>query len=754
MNNRCPVCSRTNPVDAAYCYHDGAALSAQSGGGPAAMGSAPFPTPFYFADGNRCANFNQLLVACDNRWDEAKEYLSRGFWSTFFAGMGRIDLARAAESAAAEPDTDRGLSWLVERFPADADTFKPPRLELESTSFNLGQLAPGQDHRLELVIINQGMLLLHGDVSSNCDWLVFGDASGDTRKYIQTTKVCTIPVRALGSKLRASAKPVQAKIVVVTNGGAITVPVRADIPVRPFPSGLGGNDVLAGATTPRDIALKARKYPVEAAELFEVGAVKDWYAVNGWDYPVDGAAGTGKGAVQQFFEALGLTKPPKIEINTDFIRLKARPGERITRNVSLSTKEAKPVYAQGVCSQDWVRFGKGIYKGNKVKIPVEIEVPQRAGETIETQITFRGNGRQQFVVPLTLTIEQAAMPHSDPALAAGGVVLEMVPIPDGATPAPSRRSEKGEDAAFGTTRIVYWTAMIGAWSALVGWGVSEILLGRWVNTNVFVAVLMVAFVGTALGAGLSQVSGLTAFQGMRQLISLGPGLLGGLIGGLIGGCLGNLLFYLVGDRLTLLAFIGRVLGWTLLGVAIGVSEGVIALDWRKVKRGLIGGSLGGFIGGLLFNPVTHVIGSPASSRAFAFVIIGLCIGLFISLVEELMKEAWITVEAGFRAGRELVLKQDVTTMGTSEKSSLIFIAYGAKGVEPLHLQISRDEDGTFYLEDLQSRTGTLLNGERVMQREQLHDGDLIEFGVNKVRFHMREVPREEEDDEDEDDGEE
>ena len=61
-------------------------------------------------------------------------------------------------------------------------------------------------------------------------------------------------------------------------------------------------------------------------------------------------------------------------------------------------------------------------------------------------------------------------------------------------------------------------------------------------------------------------------------------------------------------------------------------------------------------------------------------------------------------------GRQMILGTDLITMGTSEKSSLIFIAFGAKGVEPTHLKITKQGDGRYLLEDNQSRMGTLLNG--------------------------------------------
>ena len=65
-------------------------------------------------------------------------------------------------------------------------------------------------------------------------------------------------------------------------------PVRSNVPVRSFPKGQYTNDVLAGARSPQELAVKARAHPKDAAVLFEQGAVKAWYATNGWSYPIQG----------------------------------------------------------------------------------------------------------------------------------------------------------------------------------------------------------------------------------------------------------------------------------------------------------------------------------------------------------------------------------------------------------------------------------------------------------------------------------
>jgi hypothetical protein len=204
--------------------------------------------------------------------------------------------------------------------------------------------------------------------------------------------------------------PLEGEISIETNGGTITVPVRAEVPVRPFPKGVYANDALAGARSPREVAVKAKEHTNEAAVLFEQGAVKAWYASNGWTYPVEGSQGSGKGAVQQFFEALGLAKPPRLQVDTTSLVLTAKAGSRVSRTVTLRTDENKPVYAQAASNQEWVTFGLIKYRGNSVSIPIEIAVPARVGETAHADVTILGNGKQHFVVPVSVTVEKEGAP--------------------------------------------------------------------------------------------------------------------------------------------------------------------------------------------------------------------------------------------------------------------------------------------------------------------------------------------------------
>ncbi len=403
MTIQCPTCSKVNPANATYCYYDGRALTKVSQIGPRSPGTMPFLTPFSFPDGQRCGNFDQLALACDLHWNDARTFLVDGIWCSFFNKIGRHDLASAAAQAANEADRDVGLASLLERLPTDV--LRRPTLSLLAETEDLGALKPGTEHKFQLVIVNKGGLVLTGKAATNCEWLLFGDRQGnESRKLFQTRDHYTLFVRVIGEKLRANPKPLEGQIAIETNGGTMIVAVKATVPVLPFPNGQSVKNVLAGARSPREVALKARANPAEAASLFEQGAVKAWYTSNGWTYPVQGTQGQGKGAVQQFFEALGLSKPPLLEISTEEIVCQGEVGQQLTKNVNVSTKEAKYVHAEAHSDQPWIKVQPSISKGKYVTIPLRIEVPRCPGESLEAHVTIQGNGQQRFVVPVTLAV--------------------------------------------------------------------------------------------------------------------------------------------------------------------------------------------------------------------------------------------------------------------------------------------------------------------------------------------------------------
>src|SRR5208283_2000282 len=251
----------------------------------------------------------------------------------------------------------------------------------------------------EVKLRNQGLRLLYGSISAEgCTWLTLGKAPGSPQKIFQFGSELAITVNVPGKRLRASNKPLEGRLLIESNGGMVPVVVRAEVPVKPYPDG-----VLAGARSPRQIAEKARAHPKEAAVLFEKAHVARWYRDNGWTYPVRGPAASGLGAVQQFFEALGLTPAPRVELSAQSVSLQANPGQQLRHCLEVKAEEKRPVYVHATSDQPWLEVGRPRLAGRVATVPLVVSsVPGRPGETLQAQVTLTANGNQRFVIPVSL----------------------------------------------------------------------------------------------------------------------------------------------------------------------------------------------------------------------------------------------------------------------------------------------------------------------------------------------------------------
>lgn len=276
-------------------------------------------------------------------------------------------------------------------------------------------------------------------------------------------------------------------------------------------------------------------------------------------------------------------------------------------------------------------------------------------------------------------------------------------------------------------RFIYYSAVIAGWAAFLAWLVLELLFlhsRRLAGTTE--AALTGLFLGLAIGAGLNFVSAMASGRSSPRF-SL-PLVVAALVAA-SGGTLGAVLY---SDSVGF----PRCFGLLIMGLGIGASEGICESSAIKVRNGLIGGGIGGFLAGLVFDPIA-ASGSGMSSRAAAFVILGVAIGALIGLTQVVLKRAWITVVDGYGPGRQLILGESVTILGRGDHLPLPFIGYAGRDLESEHLRISRREDGRYVVEDNNTRTGTSLNGQPLQAATVLSDGDRVKLGSNIVRFNHR-----------------
>jgi len=392
----CNRCSRVNPRYGVYCFACGVALD-HTDRQAIAIGSRPFPTPFVFPSGTSCRTFDELASACQNDWAEARELLRGGYFESFLAGMGRLDLAQAAKQAARFPDADRALDQFLSQLPSGV--LPEPQLRVEPSEITLGILQGNQPRQFLLHLENQGARLLYGTARTDCTWLSLGE-DRLLQKAFQFTSHETIPVHLHPERLRASNKPLLAKIVLSSNAGEQTVTLRAEKPIKPFEGGL-----LTGAKSPRQIAELALKDPKAVSPFFEQGAVERWYAENGWVYPVKIPAASGLAAIQQFFEALGVTRPPRVEIDRRLLRLQGSPGQSLLASICVRTEEKRPVFAHVTCNVPWIEVGRPDFAGKQVTVPLRVpRIPALPGQTLQAELTVQSNGNVRWQVPVLLEV--------------------------------------------------------------------------------------------------------------------------------------------------------------------------------------------------------------------------------------------------------------------------------------------------------------------------------------------------------------
>lgn len=405
----CSKCSRSNPPEAVYCYFDGFVLGGhERRGGPVAVGAQLFNSPFVFPTGRTCRSFDELGLACQEEWATACGLLKDGYLESFLGGLGRVDLALAAKEAGRFPDPERGLDQLLAQLPTAV--LDDPKLRVDPAEMNLGLLEGDRERTFDLELENQGMRLLYGTVSSNALWLTLADTPGSSEKHFHFTHEARVTVHVRPDRFPAGPKPVEAKLLVESNGGTSLVLVRAEKPIKPFPPG-----PLEGAKKPRQIAEKAQANPREVAPLFESGEVEHWYKVNGWTYPVKIPAASGIAAIQQFFEALGVTKAPKVEISQKSFSFQADPGASLEMTVEVSTQEKRPVFAHATSTVPWLEVSRAKFSGRVVTINASIPaVPNRPGELLEAELDVISNGNQRFHVPVQVQVSGERLAEPPP----------------------------------------------------------------------------------------------------------------------------------------------------------------------------------------------------------------------------------------------------------------------------------------------------------------------------------------------------
>lgn len=299
---------------------------------------------------------------------------------------------------------------------------------------------------------------------------------------------------------------------------------------------------------------------------------------------------------------------------------------------------------------------------------------------------------------------------------------------------------------------IYFNAVFGALGGLLGWMMFGIFGQRNPSESAQAFLFFTpahlnmllggAIIGGIIGYFVVSVEAIRDRSLVRFARLASYGVMLGAVGGSLGMFLGDLVnFYfrrILGDHL-IITMVARGLGWSLLGISIGMSEGFAARSLGKFSYGTLGGALGGFIGGALFEMFYAVSNKQGGTTYFwaalGLVILGACIGMLSALVQQLFLPACVKVMRGWQEGREYPLEKPASLLGREEHADIAL--FRDMKVEKKHCFIKRVQERYVLVNNGAPPQNTLVNDAPVADSLDLQDGDRIQLGNVLLRFQLR-----------------
>jgi hypothetical protein len=276
-------------------------------------------------------------------------------------------------------------------------------------------------------------------------------------------------------------------------------------------------------------------------------------------------------------------------------------------------------------------------------------------------------------------------------------------------------------------KLLFYAAA-GALGGFAAWGAAEPFLG--IRSVYSRDLLLGALVGAFIGAFLASIEALSVGQWRQAFRGIRSGGIISAIGGALGLTVGEIAFDLLGG------FNGRILGWSVLGVFVGLGVGWATGSAARRRNGAVGGLLGGALGGFFYQSLTATF-PQEFGRAIAIIVLGALIGFFIGLVGELLKRGWLMVvrsqSRNAREGREYPLSKPVTIIGRAEESDIGL--FGDKAVLGHHAIIRRE--GRNFIVSPTGGGQVYVNRQPVNGRYALRSGDRLEVGGTLFLFRDR-----------------
>ncbi|WP_245602838.1 vWA domain-containing protein [Gloeothece verrucosa] len=234
----------------------------------------------------------------------------------------------------------------------------------------------------------------------------------------------------------------------------------------------------------------------------------------------------------------------------------------------------------------------------------------------------------------------------------------------------------------------------------------------------------------ALGTSLALIIGQNHYL-HRRLLSfseLSLGITGGFLAGLIAGSSGQVIYTPVSE-IPLLSLVGRVVGWTILGLLVGSGMSLFVPN-LKLNRALIGGGMGGIAGAGGFLVATDYFGE-IPARLIGAAILGFFIGLMIALIEQISSQARLIVHWSPKEQTSITLGEQPVILGSSNKAHVHLSQ--AQGFYPTTAKIY--QEGASIIMQYDNEYGQAKGMKKL--RHELKNGDRRQFGQLTLEIQIK-----------------
>lgn len=289
-----------------------------------------------------------------------------------------------------------------------------------------------------------------------------------------------------------------------------------------------------------------------------------------------------------------------------------------------------------------------------------------------------------------------------------------------------------------TRRIIICT--LGVLAGIAAWPLIETLLAYqlFFPSYLLFSIATGAVFGLVLGAFFGSGEGIIVSVPGRILKGALTGALTGLAGGVVGFLvgqavlflMGNYVFRSAGDINTFALTIARSVGWAVLGLFVGMSEGIRARSGKKLLVGVLGGLIGGFLGGAILEYARLLFPTIGFARLIGLSFFGLLIGLFYGIIERKLSYGVLRLLTGRMKGKEYILGQQKMRIGVSQRNEIAIPGY--REVEDLQA-VLRIKGEDVILERTETGAPVYVNDQPI-ERHVLKYEDVIKIGSAKFFY--------------------